>query len=418
MGSDRFTIADVVEIRGYNSLRGHSPKTNGNETYCDCPFCGDTRGKFSYNNKKNTYHCWKCGASGNSVKFFIETNYDYSKDYSGIDGSKNAIKDIFAAINGDSILQDFHRKEIAILKTKDDDVAIAADSVRDKTYRALLKKLRLKKEHNDNLLKRGLSQEIIYSLKFRSTPSYKETAGICKQLISEGCTLEGVPGFYKDKYGRWNLYIAGEGYLCPVFDGEHGYILGFQIRLDNPIEKSKYLWISSAGKPSGVSSGALTNYLPGKNDNILIVTEGILKSTIIWYLLKGEVTVIGVPGVNAKSSLRGVLDRYSYAYAYEAFDMDKYAVATTPKEQEKVDNLMKATKDLMSILEDEYGFKTHPLRWDFDPKTEKWNGNIKGLDDFLVEYKDTEKFLNYIITKGKKYTDMMKFFGSDLSKKE
>ncbi len=408
MSGDRFTIADVVNIRGLNSLRGHSPKTNGNETYIDCPFCGDNRGKMSYNTRKNTYHCWKCNASGNAVKFWIETDYD-SKDYSGEEGVKEAIKDIFTCINGNSILQEFHKKEISYLQSKGDEASIASDETRNRTYRALLKYLKLKKSHYDDLIKRGLSKEEIIRFKFKSTPDYKEAPRICKQLIKEGCTLEGVPGFYIDKYDRWNLYIAGDGYLCPVVDGEKNYIIGFQIRLDNPKEKAKYLWISSAGRNKGVSSGALSTYLPGKNDNTIIITEGILKATIIWCLLKGEVTVIGVPGVNAKTSLRSILDRYSIAYVYEAFDMDKYAEATTEEEKRKVDNLMKATDDLIKILKDEYNYEVHQLKWDYNKNSGKWNGEIKGLDDFLVSYKEPEKFLNYIVTKASDYIQMMKY---------
>lgn len=445
--SDRFTIADVVELRGLNTLRGRNAKTVGKETYIDCPFCGNNKGKFSYNIRKNTYHCWSCEASGNSVKFWIETNCS-SSDYSGIDGSKEAIKDIFAALNGDTIMQSFHKKEIEALKNVTEEIDMAPDIVRNKTNRALLSKLKLKKNHLDNLIARGFTKEQVFQFKFRTTPTPQEALKVCEELIQEGYTLEGVPGFYIDEKGRWNLYIAGQGILCPVIDGEFNYILGFQIRLDQPYGNAKYMWVASADRKKGVSSGALTTHLPGKQSGCILIIEGILKATLVWAFLKGAVTVIGIPGVNAKTSLRAILDRYNMAYVYEAFDMDK-AIRPDPdfvgedinflrglvkdfkngknpvfnnsplnedkvsamKEYVKTVGISEAAKELRDICSDEYKFDVHPLTWDFT-KDGYWKEQYKGLDDFLLEYNDRDKFLNYIQSKAQKSLDLQKYFAN------
>ncbi len=48
-------------------------------------------------------------------------------------------------------------------------------------------------------------------------------------------------------HGDWEIafYEKNQGYLCPVWTDE-GLLVAFQIRLDNPFQKRKYVWLSSA----------------------------------------------------------------------------------------------------------------------------------------------------------------------------
>ncbi|WP_104748319.1 DNA primase [Helicobacter cetorum] len=61
-------VADIVEVIGsYVDLR----KTGANYMAC-CPFHDERSASFSINQVKGFYHCFGCGASGDSIKFVME----------------------------------------------------------------------------------------------------------------------------------------------------------------------------------------------------------------------------------------------------------------------------------------------------------------------------------------------------------
>lgn len=398
---DKFTIADVARIHGLQEI-----KSNGTETYCHCPFCGDRRGKFSYivekGSKRNMYHCFKCDEQGSAIDLHIKLSP--LTDYSGDDGYKKAVRDIFSAINGDEIIAALHRKDQDKPKTKE--AQKTSDVIISKVYYALLSELELREEHKKDLLKRGLSETDIKRFRFKSTP--KNPKAICKTLVNKGYNLEGVPGFYMEN-GAWTLRIVNQGYLCPVYDGAYNYIIGFQIRVDKPFNGAKYLWVSSAGKEKGTSPGALTTYLPGKNANVCIITEGILKAIIVYSLLKGEVTVMGIPGTNSYKSSSSYFQRMnSFGFVFEAYDMDKLMNAKTEEEKKKTTTINDCAKNMRSLVED-YNLGVHPLIWDYDEK-KLWKGNFKGLDDFLLEYDSRDKFIAYLLKTAEKPLKLQKYF--------
>lgn len=401
-GIDRFNIADVARIHGITPIR-----ERGGEIYAVCPFCGNEKGKFSYivkkGEKENLYKCWKCGEAGNAIDLHIKLSNGC--EYSGFDGHKKAIRDIFKAINGDSSFEEYHRNSVQKAEELPDMIEKRSDGECSSVYYAMLAELTLNPEHKADLIRRGLSEEDIKRFRFRSVPA--DSRKVCSLLIKKGYNLEGVPGFFKNKKGHFCMSLSGSkdedgkwkpdgGYFCPVFDGELNYILGFQIRLDVPKDKTKYLWFSSSGKECGVSSGAIATCLPGEDDSAIIVAEGILKSTIIYCLLDKKVTVIGVPGTKAIKSLECYLERYNggSSYIFEAYDMDKAIKTGDKKLLEKTTLLNKDKENLINLISD-YGFSVHPLKWDMD-KEGYWKENYKGLDDFLYAYDGRDKFLAYI----------------------
>lgn len=432
---ERFNIADVARIHGVRIIR----ERNG-EIYAVCPFCGNDRGKFSYIVKKgkrqNIYHCFSCDAGGTAIDMHMKLS---NNDYSGADGYKKAALDIFRSINGDSTLENHHKQaeEKAQKYETEDNMERASDGQCSAVYYAMLNNLTLRDEHKEDLLKRGLTEEDIKRFRFRSTP--QNGFFVCKKLIAKDYKMDGCPGFYVDKK-NWDMSIPAKGYFCPAFDGEMNFITGFQIRVDNPTKKfGKYLWFSSSGKNCGVTSGALSTYLPGENDRCIIITEGILKAIVIYCLLGGKVTVIGVPGIGNIASLECFLSRYeNNAYAIIAYDMDnRYRVSDVPLLQKaekiaKSENLsldevfekeeykeefreLKKTKkranarDLLIKKVEEYNIGVHSLTWD-TTKDGYWNGNYKGLDDFLRDYPQKDKFLSYILAKAQTTLNMKSYF--------
>ncbi len=417
---DRFNIADVARIHGLDILR-----ETGGETQCVCPFCGDKRGKFSYilnkGGKENMYHCFKCGASGTAVDLHIELsdrNFDMEDDR-----YKAAIKDIFEAINGDTALMSYHSRTKELIASAPLETQRASDRVISETYYALLRLCKLNPEHKKDLIRRGLDEVSIKRFRFKSTP--KDPKEVCRILIARGYTLEGVPGFYLDDENHWTFSIAGGGYFCPSFDAETNYITGFQIRVDNPKRDAKYLWFSSAGKNKGVTSGSRATYLIGREDKCVLVTEGILKATVIYTLLNGSITVIGVPGISNLKCLDPYLSKYSSACIVEAFDMDKMitedmkdllektlsharkkGIAPENVQEEECKSVVKtlrienSSKKLCEKVS-QLGFSVHRLTWDTDSSRKFWNGKYKGLDDFLCEYDKPEVFTAYVVKKAR-----------------
>ncbi len=410
MSLDSFTIQDVARLHGLNILG-----ERGGEVYCECPFCGDRKKKFSYivekGNKRNVFKCFKCNTGGSAIDLHIALSP--FEDYSGDDGYKRAVRDIFRAIDGDSSFMEARKEQPK--RPKVQEAEKRSDGECSAVYFALLRELQLTDAHKNDLLRRGLSEEDIKKYRFRSLPTGGKK--ICQALLRQGYDLEGIPGFYKRK-GEWNMSIPGHfedekwipdtGYLCPAFDGDYNYILGFQIRLDHPRDDAKYIWLSSAGRESGVSCGGISTYLPGTEDGPVIVTEGILKALIIYCLLGKKIGVLGVPGVNSIRSLSPYLQRFgSDVHVFEAFDMDKAVRSDVPKEREKSERIALAATRLREMIT-EYGIGSEPFKWDMD-KEGLWKGQYKGLDDFLVEYPEKEKMLRYFLSRAEAAIKVSKF---------
>ena len=388
MSISNFNIADVAAIHGVEVI-----KQKGGEIFAVCPFCGDRRGKFSIviekGNKKNIFHCFNCGEHGGSIELHKRLS---SEDYSDADGTKRAAKDIFNALNGNVTFSSNHDKVLSAVTTTTDAERQSDEGI-SAVYYALLNELTLKDEHKKDLVRRGLTEEDIKRFRFRSTPELKEKYRIINHLLRIGLKLEGVPGFYLNKKGKWDLNIPTEGYLCPVFNGN--LIVGFQIRADKPLDKRKYLWLSSSGKQKGVSSTSPVTFLPGQNAGVVIITEGILKASVIYSLLKGTVSVIGVAGVNVIDGIKKYLEKWNgNVYAFIAYDMDKAVKTNDAKELEKTQRIAEAEMKLKDLVA-EYNIDSHILTWDFD-KDKYWKGNYKGLDDFLLEA-NREVFIEYIL---------------------
>lgn len=418
---ENININDVGRALGLTIIK--YAESYSDNTLAYCPFCGDKRGKFSYiiskGSNKNIYNCFKCGNHGNMwdlwEKVSLKTYDDTPNKF------KDMISDIFEALGGGGQEYSKFKREFSIPEDQKKLVERASDEEVSAVYKAMFSMLPLKNEHRENLINRGLSDRAIDRFCFKSTPS--NTKGLCKKLILAGFNLDGVPGFFNDS-GEWDIYIPAKGYFCPCYDGEFNYITGMQIRLDKPFSSAKYLWLSSSKKKTGVSSGALSTFLPGKNERIVIVTEGILKAIVIYSLLSHEVSVIGVPGVKAIKGLKSYLERVPKdSIIIEAFDMDKSLPAkliplyerlvkeanesnSTLREYAAVNSEFSEVARIAGIREDtdkmikavkEEGYRVHPLSWDVD-KDNQWIGKYKGLDDWLKDAPIDliEKLLRYL----------------------
>lgn len=72
----------------------------------------------------------------------------------------------------------------------------APAQVIDQTLRTMLSLLPLAASYRDGLLRRGLNEDEIERYLFPSTPAFGASR-LAQKLLELGCTLDGVPGFYR-----------------------------------------------------------------------------------------------------------------------------------------------------------------------------------------------------------------------------
>lgn len=193
---DIFHMSDIIPLLGLT----YPP--HGRSAYnISCPCCDDNPRKkhLNINLKKDVFRCPRCGFSGGV--------FDLYSYYTGI--PRNEVRDaLIARLN----VQDESSKprQQIVVKEVPDCPLTDVDS-RHETYQALLSKLSLASDHRQNLHDRGLSDEMIERLGYKTTPVIGMKA-LAKQLMNEGLYLAGVPGFYKTDSGEWSFINESVGF--------------------------------------------------------------------------------------------------------------------------------------------------------------------------------------------------------------
>lgn len=362
-----FGIMDVASL-----LRLNIRRRQQSSIYADCPFCGDKRGKMNINHVKNVWRCNYCGEGGGMVTL-------YAKAYSI--SNSDAYREICDALQtGNYALPGY---EVTTALPGQSGVAKMAQAERadiyeiHQTFSLLLGMLNLSAPHRKKLGERGLTDEQIDHFGYKSTPPPYLCISYTERLMKQGCTVQGVPGFYLNDDGKWTVkfHKRTAGILIPA-KGIDGLIRGAQIRLDVPIkdkddlekEGTKYLWLSSSDKNMGVTSGSPVHYVGDPLARTVYVTEGILKADIAHCLMNRSFAAIA--GVNNTSSLGplfALLAHNGTQLIMEAVDMDKYRNKHVTKGMSKIYSMAREYK--------------------MDCKRLTWNPNYKGVDDWQLALK-------------------------------
>ena len=404
MRAKPFTITDVGALLGVQRL----PGGDENSYNVVCPFCGDERGKCNFVVIKkgeivNVYHCFHCGAGGNMLTLYA--------DLQGIYGENRYLKSYWmiqeelpmgikeCRIRQKQVLQREKRCREKLSEPVDYEQ-------RDQVYREMLKLLKLSFSHKADLRRRGLTEAEISRMEqlgYRSICA-EDSVSIARRLIRSGCNLKGVPGFFVNRNHDWEIafYPKNSGYLCPVWSFD-GLLTAFQIRLDVPYQKRKYVWLSSAKLDKGCSPGSPVSLSGDPDGQRVFVTEGILKAEVT-HQRTGE-TYIGNPGVLNHKELRQMLIRLKgrgLQEVVEANDMDKLmrlacrkdygTVCRTcsesgtecPKKKEKREQIRKGCLKLYEICE-ELSLTCRRAVWDVDAEG-MWKEQYKGIDDWELRY--------------------------------
>ena len=201
------------------------------EVEASCPFCGDHgpgKHHLFLNTTRNIFRCVLCGEKGNSVSL-----------YAKMEGVSN--RQAFRALSEDSVLYRFPQQPLSQKPPEPEPKPLA---MRHDVYYDMLSHLTLSPKHHNDLLSRGLSEERISQNMYRSLPSGTSARRLLAGMLSDFHDLEGIPGFYVDKDGFWN--ISGHSGLLVPYCTMDGYIQGLQVRLDdekNP--ERKYRWLAA-----------------------------------------------------------------------------------------------------------------------------------------------------------------------------
>ena len=341
-----FTIIDVANVLNLTIRHERHGSID-----VDCPFCGDKVGKLNLNLAKDVYRCNRCEEFGGMTQLYAKVHGVSNQEaYRAICQLADAGKK-----NPSQTKRSYDSKK------KPEPAARADVHTIHQTYAMLLSLLALAKPHQENLKQRGLDDYDILNHRFKSIPAYGQK-GLCKQLIKSGCTLEGVPGFYQEKDGEWNVTLKASGIIIPIV-GIDGLISGAQIRLDKPINDRKYIWLSSADMLKGAGSGSPAHFVGDPTAERVFLTEGALKG-VITHSIAGH-SVVSIPGVNATRSLDSLLLRLKQngvRTVVEALDLDKF------------DN--KNVQKAASKLRDKIG------AMGLEVLVAVWNKDYNGVDDY------------------------------------
>lgn len=357
-----FTIMDVASLLRLN-IRRRGP----GHVYADCPICGDRRGKMNLNLGKNVWRCNYCNEGGGMLAL-------YAKVY-GI-GNSDAYREICETLQTEGFAPEYTVTAAQVQSAEQPQSERASVQEIHQTYSMLLAMLPLSQAHQEHLrIKRGLTSEQIERFGFKSTPPPYLCRSITERLIKQGCTVQGVPGFYVNDKGHWTVkfYQKTSGFLIPV-RGVDGLIRGLQIRLDHPIkdpndppdkEGTKYLWLSSSGKNMGTTSGSPVHFIGDPCARVVYVIEGGLKAYICHALMKRTfVATAGANNVAQLDALFAFLSKNGTEEIIEAEDMDKYRNAMVDKGASKI-----------YLMARKHGLTCRRLTW---------NPNYKGMDDWQL----------------------------------
>ncbi|MCL2047407.1 MAG: CHC2 zinc finger domain-containing protein [Defluviitaleaceae bacterium] len=301
-----FTIRQIAEILQLKIRYAHPD--NGNLDV-DCPFC-KAKSKMNLNAAKNVYRCNSCGEYGGMVQLYGKLH--------GVSNT-DAFREICEILGCSGIKS--ANESTATLEQKESPIVRANNDTIHQTYSMLLSMLTLAAPHREQLLARGLSQEQIERFNYKSVPAFGQQK-LCARLLQSGCTLEGVPGFYREN-DEWSIKPKASGVLIPIC-GIDGKIAGMQIRLNKPVNERKYIWFSSTGIDGGASSGTPIHFAGDPTAKRIYVTDGALKGTVA-HALTGY-TFVCIPGAKCLSEIDGLLSclkSNGTVEAVEAFNMTK-----------------------------------------------------------------------------------------------
>lgn len=357
------------------------------EVRITCPFCGKSR--MDINQPKGVGHCWACDKGVDSASLYAVVQglslfkaREEIKERLGIDENDQKNGTYPARIVYKSVVQESVIKDV---------------KQRDSVYRAFLNELTLSTKNRMMLIARGFNEEDIETYMYRTLPSRDEIdfVALCNRLLRDGYDLNGIPGFFRLKNGKWTFAGMTKGILMPQIDREN-LIFGLQLRKDDDLRKfqeetgeieQKCCWFSSKNCRNGCGAKASESvnyacdfvfrdgkYVPVLKD-IIILTEGSMKADLIHSFLK-EAPVVSIPGVN-------ILDAIINSVTFWIESGVKKVLLCYDMDYKTNEHVQGALSKTYSILK-EAGLDVIRKDWQTEVNVNGVNYYLKGIDDYLA----------------------------------
>lgn len=386
-----FGIYDLIPIMGIKT-KGFDPKSS--TTYAKCPLCGDTKFRMKIFRESDSWVCFHCGETGGMLDLYAQIML--GRMVRNKDSRAEAYKDIMSRLGLFQNTPDYQNAVNAVKAVKRSEPpkqVIASVKERNKTYKTLLNlvELELTDEHYKELYSRGFSDEVIESNSYRSFSSDLEWANspvakdvyekelkpliqndenlskftvpelyaglmIGMALEGQGCTMKGVPGFFRIGK-RWLFRVHSDSILIPLRN-ERGQIQSMQLRLQS--SKLRYMSVSSSKFPEGCGPQEFyhfpLNAVGYGENNTLLLTEGPLKADAFSALCPNPMPVVCITGVIMARDLPTVFTNAKengIDYVVNALDMDRLLNK----------QVRRAAKKIRKIAADA-GLKMIDLCWD------------------------------------------------------
>ncbi|MBD3822400.1 MAG: DNA primase, partial [Thiotrichales bacterium] len=222
---DLLARSDIVQV-----INQRVPLKKAGTTYkACCPFHSEKTPSFNVNPQKQFYHCFGCGASGDSLKFLME--------YDGL-SFVEAVEQL-AAMTGMEVPREklTPKQQEQQQKTKDlYDVTFAVA----KYYRAQLRSHPMSDQAKAYLKSRGLTSEIAKEFVIGYAPDGWDNLvsglhadeAMKAQLVETGMLVKKDNGRAYDRFRNRIMF--------PIRDGR-GRVIAFGGRIINPEDQPKYL---------------------------------------------------------------------------------------------------------------------------------------------------------------------------------
>lgn len=359
MAALTFNVLDTAQLCGVDIKPG---SIGNNEIPAKCPICHDYKYRMYLCSDplNQRWYCHNCGIGGNAITLYADIFSVSTKE------AYQALK------HNPNIRRDFVTEEHSPPPPR-----IRYLQERSQIYFELLQLCRLSRKHETDLMRRGLSREIIVGNLYRSFPvDWRERQRIVNALAAR-FDLADVPGFYT-KGNQWRLVANRGGILIPVCTSDN-LIQGLQIRLDNtdPYEVKKpdgtvilktppkYLWLSSPPDryQNGTSIKGFIHVVGDITSDTVYLTEGPIKADVSSFLADGAL-FIGLTGVQNTRFLDEVIRALHPRKIVECIDMDLRTNPDVRRAQVRIQAIC------MPLCEEYECFY--------------WPEEQKGIDDYLL----------------------------------
>lgn len=414
------TIDEVKNVTAYELAvqMGYSVKSSGTSwvTYCPNPnHCSEKRPKTYISKYKGIFKCFDgggCGCKGaDAITFYCWSQFgewDRKHFFDCILGIAEIMGINVVYEDGQSKRSDEDKTPKYQPRPIIEEVEPQSDEICDRVYRRFLSLCPMYEEHvHEWRSKRKYSDQEIVAIGLRSVPkSYKELNIIIRTLLSEGFSLDRIPGFTKRlrkggdpiHEGDWFWTISASGkYFIPLRNAIGQMI---RLRVSTGREDKKYMWFSSASnieyvddvnemRKAGASSGAPLNIIAPSSilqawetgaevteylaSDVVVCSEGEHKSYISSNIL--QKLLIAIPGVGIYKDVIPLLRQWRTQKLVIAMDMD--ALLDETKEAGKNKYVFEHLTEFAKQALDDEGIEV--VIWCWDPQLGK------GLDDILLK---------------------------------